>query len=124
MKIVVAVDEDKRTIVKRTGQSAFFAIYEDEKCVEYVPNKHHDGGHHEHTHNHESNHSEEEQVAHTNSHTKDVQGLKGCDVILVQAIGENMKEALDSVGLKVKKVREKHGATADELVKNFLAGKI
>ena len=122
MKIVVAVDEDKQTIVKRTGQSAFFAIYEDEKCVEYVPNKHHDGGRHEHKH--ESNHSPVEHEAHTNSHTKDVQGLKGCDVILVQAIGENMKEALDSVGLKVKKVREKHGATADELVKNFLAGKI
>lgn len=124
MKIVVAVDEDKKTIVKRTGQSAFFAIYEDEKCIEYVPNRHHDGGHDGHTHNHEHNHSHEEHEAHTNSHAKDVQGLKGCDIILVQAVGENMKEALDSVGLQVKKIRQKHGLTADEVVKNFLNGNI
>ena len=31
MKIAVAVGEDKQTIIKRTGQSAFFTIYEDEK---------------------------------------------------------------------------------------------
>jgi len=124
MKIVVAVDEDKQTIVKRTGQSAFFAIYEDEKCIGYVPNKHHNGGHSEHTHNHEHNHSNEEDEEHTNSHRKDVEALKHCDIILVQAVGENMKEALESIGLDVKKVRQKHGSTADELVKNFLNGNI
>jgi len=48
MKIVLAVDEDKQTIVKKTGQSAYFAIYEDDRLVEFVPNKHH-GGHHTHT---------------------------------------------------------------------------
>jgi len=35
-----------------------------------------------------------------------------------------MKEALESIGLKVKKIRQKHGTTADEVVKNFLAGNI
>jgi hypothetical protein len=35
-----------------------------------------------------------------------------------------MREALESVGLRVKKIRQKHGATADEVVKNFLAGNI
>lgn len=120
MKIVVAVDEDKETIVKRTGQSAFFAIFEDDKVVEFVPNKHHDGGHHAHTHNHEHNESHEEHEAHTNSHRKDVQALKGCDIILVQAVGENMKEALESIGLKIKKVRQKDGKTASEVVANFL----
>lgn len=50
MKIVLAGDEDKQTIVKKTGQSAYFAIYEDDRLVEFVPNKHHDGGHHTHTH--------------------------------------------------------------------------
>jgi predicted Fe-Mo cluster-binding NifX family protein len=124
MKIVVAVDEDKETIVKRTGQSAFFAIFEDEKLVEFVPNKHHDGGHHAHTHKHEHNASNEEHKAHTNSHRKDVKKLEGCDIILVRMIGENMREALESVGLKIKKVREKHGEKADEIVKNFLDGNV
>jgi predicted Fe-Mo cluster-binding NifX family protein len=126
MRIVLAVDEDKKTIVKRTGQSAFFAIYEDEKLVEFVPNKHHDGGHDAHTHEHEHSHDESHATheAHTNSHRKDVEGLKGCDIILVQAVGENMKEALESVGLKIKKIREKHGATADEVIANFLSGNI
>ncbi len=124
MKIVIAVDEDKKTVVKRTGQSAFFAIYEDDKLVDMVPNKHHDGGHHAHTHNHEHNESHQEHEAHTNSHKKDVEGLRGCDVILVRMIGENMREALESVGLKIKKVREKHGENADEIVKNFLDGNV
>ena len=61
---------------------------------------------------------------HTNEHKKDVIGLKECDIILVQAVGENMKEALESIGLKVKKIRKKDGLTADEVIKNFLANKI
>ena len=124
MKIVLAVDEDKQKIVKKTGQSAYFAIYEDDKLVNFVPNKHHDGGHHTHTHKHEHDYSEMEHKEHINSHRKDVQALKGCDIILVQAVGENMKEALESIGLKVKKIRQKHGTIADEVVKNFLSGNI
>jgi len=124
MKIVLAVDEDKQTIVKRTGQSAYFAIYEDDKLVELVPNKHHDGGHHAHRHNESHDHEGLSHDEHTNSHRKDVEALQGCDIILVQAVGENMREALESVGLRVKKIRQKHGATADEVVKNFLAGNI
>jgi len=122
MKIVLAVDEDKQTIVKRTGQSAYFAIYEDEKLLKLVPNKHHDGGHHAHTHEH--SHTQEDHESHTNSHKKDVQALQGCDIILVRALGENMKEALESVGLKIKKIREKHGLLADEVIHNFLNNKI
>jgi len=110
LRIVLAVDEDKKTIVKKTGQSAYFAIYEDDKFVGVVPNKHHDGEHHTHLHD----------EAHTNSHRKDVEALKDCDIILVQAVGTNMKEALEFIGLKVKKIRQKHGATADEVVYNFL----
>lgn len=118
MKIVLAVDQDKETIVKRTGQCAYFVIYEDENFVDIIPNKHHDGGHHAHTHQH---HNEQE---HTNSHRKDVESLKGCDIILVQAVGENMREALESVGLKIKKIRQKDGVTAETVVQNFLANKI
>ena len=124
MKIVLAVDEDKKTIVKRTGQSAYFAIYEDDKLVDLVPNKHHDGGHHAHREHEEHDHSDREHEEHTNSHRKDVQALQNCDIILVQAVGENMKEALESIGLKVKKIRQKHGATADEVIANFLSGNI
>jgi len=124
MRIVLAVDEDKETIVKRTGQSAYFAIYEDDKLVDLLPNKHHDGGHHAHRHNEEHDDEGLSHDEHTNSHRKDVEALKDCDIILVQAVGENMKEALESIGLKVKKIRQKHGATASEVVKNFLSGNI
>ena len=33
-----------------------------------------------------------------------MEGLKGCDIILVQAVGENMKDALISLGITVKKI--------------------
>ena len=124
MKIVLAVDEDKKTIVKRTGQSAYFAIYNDDKLVEIVPNKHHDGGHHAHRENEEEDHSQMAHDEHTNSHRKDVEALSDCDIFLLQAVGENMKEALESIGLEVKKIRQKHGVTADEVVRNFLDGNI
>ncbi len=124
MRIVLAVDEDKKTIVKRTGQSAYFAIYNDDKLVEILPNKHHDGGHHTHRENEEDDHSQMAHDEHTNSHKKDVEALKDCDIILVQAVGENMKEALESIGLKVQKIRQKHGTIADEVVRNFLDGNI
>ena len=124
MKIVLAVDEDKKTIIKRTGQSAYFAIYNERELVEIVPNKHHDGGHHSHRKNEEHNHSGLSHTEHTNSHRKDVELLKGCDLMLVQAVGENMKEALESVGLEVKKIRQKDGITAQEVIENFYDGNI
>ena len=124
MKIVLAVDEDKQTIVKRTGQSAYFAVYEDDKLVELVPNRHHDGRDHAHRDSEAHDHEGLNHKAHTNSHRKDVETLKDCDIILVQAVGKNMKEALESIGLKVKKIRQKDGSTADEVVKNFLSGNI
>jgi len=116
MKIVLAVDLDKQTIVKRTGQAPFFVIYEDGKILKYVDNSHK----HSHSHNHAEMHHHE----HTNEHKKDVELLNGCDIFLVQAVGENMKEAIESVGMQVKKIRQKHGQTADEVVDNFLKGNI
>ncbi len=124
MKIVLAVDEDKETIIKRTGQSAFFAIYDERELVKIVPNKHHDGGHNAHRENEEHDHGGLSHDEHTNSHRKDVELLKGCDLMLVQAVGENMKEALESVGLEVKKIRQKHGLTAQEVIDNFYDGNI
>ena len=120
MKIVVAVDSDKETIVKKTGQAAFFAIYEDGKILEFVQNGHGHGNHGEGNPQGGAHHKHMQEAEHTSSHKKDVMGLSGCDIILVQAVGENMKDALESIGLKVKKIRQKHGSTADEVVKNFL----
>ncbi|MEA2098856.1 MAG: NifB/NifX family molybdenum-iron cluster-binding protein [Campylobacterota bacterium] len=126
IKIAIPVDSDKQTIIKRTGQAIYFAIYEDTKVVDYVKNNH---GHGEHGKgegeggaHHKHEHLEDKE--HISSHKKDIMGLVGCDVILVQAVGEHMKEALDSIGLKVKKIRKKDGATADEAVKNFLDNNI
>lgn len=122
MKIAIPVDNDKSTIVKKTGQSAFFAIYENGKVVDYVVNRHGQGSHGEGEPQGGAHHKHENlgQAEHTNEHKKDAMGLTGCDMILVQAIGENMKEALESMGLKVKKIRQKHGSTADEVMKNFM----
>lgn len=118
MKIAVPVDSDKKTIIKRTGQAIYFAIYENGVAVDFVKNNHGHGNHGEENHHHHDGMGHKE---HTSSHKKDVMGLVGCDLILVQAVGENMKEALDSIGLKVQKIRKKDGETADEAVKNFLA---
>ncbi len=122
MKIAVAVDTDKKTIVKRTGQAAYFAIYENNKLLDLIENQHGEGNHGKGDpqggayHKHELMASHE----HTNEHKKDAIGLAGCDVILVQAVGEHMKAALESMGLKVQKIRKKDGVIADEAVRNFL----
>ncbi len=126
MRIAVAVDNDKETIIKKTGQAVYFAIYEDEKVVEFIKNSHGEGNHGEGNpvggahHKHEHMQNDE----HTSSHKKEILGLKGCDIILVQAVGENMKDALISLGISVKKIRKKDGVTADEAVKNFLNNNI
>lgn len=123
MKIAVPVENDKSTIAKKTGRSAFFAVYENEKVVEYVQNRHghgeHGEGHGEGGAHHKHEHMQNDE--HVNSHKKDILGIADCDVILVQVVGEHMKEALSSMGIDVKKVRQKDGSTADEVVKNYLA---
>ena len=122
MKIAVAVDADKKTIVKRTGQAAYFAIYEDDTLLDLIQNQHGEGNHGKGNPQGGAHHKHENMAndAHTNEHKKDVMGLAGCDVILVQAVGEHMKEALKSMGLKVQKIRKKDGITANEAVRNFL----
>jgi len=115
MKIVIPVEEDKTTIAKRTGQCAYFLVYEDGVLHQIIENSHGKAHHHEHQHNHD--HEE-----HTNSHRKDVAQLKGCDVIIVRAVGENMKEALSEIGLEIKKIRQKDATTAQEAVEKFQNG--
>ncbi len=126
MRIAIAVDNDKKTIIKKTGQAVYFAIYEDENPVEYIKNNHEEGNHGKGDpeggahHHHEHLHNEK----YTSSHKKDIMGIKDCDIILVQAVGEHMKEVLVSLGITVKKIRKKDGITADEAVKNFLNNNI
>jgi len=104
MKIVIPVGVDKKTVFKRTGHAPYFAIYEDEKLVKFVGN----------------GHSHKDDEDHTNGHQKDIDGIQGCDIILVRMIGEHMREALNNLNIKIKKVREKDGLVADEVIANFL----
>ena len=113
MRIAVPVDSDKETIFKRVGQAPFFAIYQDNQVVEYIPNSH---GHlHHDEHEHGDDHEE-----HTKAHKKDTAGISNCDVILVQMIGEHMREAIESHNIKIQKIRQKDGTTSNEAVANFL----
>ncbi len=112
MKILVPVDSDEKTVFKRTGQAPFFNIYEESQLLESVPNNH--GGGHGYKHAHDDS------KEHLNEHKKDIESLRGCDIILVQALGEHMKEALESISLDVMKLRKDDGVFADEVVENFL----
>ena len=119
MKIAVPVDTDKKTIVQRTGRAPFFAIYEDDKLLDVVEVASGEG-HHGHENGHDE-HVHEDDEEHVQGHKKDIMGINGCDVVLFQMIGEHMREAIESLGIKLKKIRKKDGSTADEVVKNFLA---
>jgi len=116
MKIVIPVDSDKETIFKRTGRAPFFAIYEESTRVDVLVNTHAHSHSEEDEHQHTHEHSENE-VEH---HRQDIQNLQGCDVILAQAVGENMAKALESIGLEVQKISKVDGLTATEVVGKFL----
>jgi len=111
MKIAIPVSEDKDTIFKRTGQAPLFAIYDDNKFLKVVENGH--------SHNHDD-HEHLEETEHINGHLKDIEGLKGCSIILVQAMGPHMKEALEMLGIKVIKIGKEYGKSAKEAVAKYL----
>ncbi len=106
MKIAIPVGRDKQTVFKRTGKAPFFLIYENQKLIRIVSNSHIEE-------NEELDESE-------HNHSKDFQKLKGCDIILVQAIGKNVSQALDDIGLKAQKIRKIDGTTADEVIEKIL----
>ncbi|MDY0121720.1 MAG: NifB/NifX family molybdenum-iron cluster-binding protein [Sulfurimonas sp.] len=116
MKIVVPVDSDKKTIVKRTGQAPFFAVFNDTKLEEIIQNEHAAGGH-EHDHD-DAHHHEGE----GNHHRRDIQKFQNCDIILARAVGPQMQSALESVSIKIQKISKYDGDQAQELVAKFLAG--
>lgn len=117
IKIVVPVDIDKKTIYKRTGKAPFFLIYEDRKLVDIMINNH--------VKNHDDeNHHEENSEKEVLNHIRDIQNLKNCDIILAQAIGKNMGQALESIGLKIQKISRIDGITANEVIDKFLQNKL
>jgi predicted Fe-Mo cluster-binding NifX family protein len=109
MKRAIPVLDDSLEIFERTGQAPYFAIFEDDKFIELRQNPKH--SHHEHhTHNHE----------HTNEHKHQVTtALYDVDEILVRRVGEHMQEALKDAGIKIVKIRKKHGDNAKEVIKNL-----
>ena len=124
MKIAVPVEGENLQVYTRVGRAPFFAIFED-GTFEGLRVNHHAGSHHdgkeEHGSRQPSAHAFEpyskEEVEH---HKKDLHNLADVDVMLVRAVGPNMKEALELSGIEVVKTRKKDGEKADELVKNFL----
>ncbi len=139
-KIAVAVKDDTLEIFVRVGRAPWFAIFEQGKFVGLRPNHHaashdHEGGHHggghgdgrgmgsghgkQHGHDHTATevHSPEEVAL----HRKDIANLADVDVILVRAMGPNMKEALALQGIEIVKMHKKDGDKADEWVKKYLA---
>lgn len=115
MRIAIAVEGENLKIVKRTGQAPYFAIFEDrefEQIVEATKG-------HAHDHHEEHDHGGNEE--HISGHGKSLANIADCDLLLVQAIGEHMSEAVERVGIAVKKIRQKDGEYANEAVVNYLA---
>ena len=142
-KIAVAVAGKNLEIFVRVGRAPWFAIFEEGKFVELRPNKHaashdHEGGHHgggqghgrgmggghggQHHHDHDHDHGgmEEYSAEEVELHRKDLENLSDVDVILVRAMGPNMKEALELHGIEIVKMRKKDGTTAEAFVEKYL----
>ncbi len=127
MKIAVAVHDKDLEIFVRVGRAPWFAIFEEGAFIELRPNKHaashdHEGGHHGggQGHHHEHAHTEEHSPEEVELHRKDLENLSDVDVILVRAMGPNMKEALELHGIEIVKMRKKDGEKASELVEKYL----
>ena len=135
MKIAIPTN-DRKTIAKRTGRAAEFAIYhiEDNEIhsIEYQKNIHsHDdhgsdegnhkkrGGEHGkgqggggHKHNHDHNHEHGE-----HNHDELLLVLKDIDILLVRAIGKYMKKTLQkgNVNYQLVKIDD-----ISEILENYL----
>lgn len=136
-RIAVAVKDENLEIFVRVGRAPWFAIFEEGVFVELRPNKHaashdhegghghgggHGSGHGQHHHDAEHDHAgmEEHSPEEVELHRKDLENLSDVDVILVRAMGPNMKEALELNGIEIIKMRKKDGETAGALVQKYL----
>jgi len=122
MRIAVPVYDEGLEVFTRVGQAPYFAIF-NQGAYEGLRENLHAVRHKDHHDHHEGGHHHVE--AHTKEgvegHKKDLSNLHDIDVILVRAVGPNMKEALETIGIQVVKVRKKDGEKADELVNNYLS---
>jgi len=130
MKIAIPTN-DRKTIAKRTGRAAEFAIYNIEKgeilSIDYQKNTHthhddHDrsegnhrqghgggNGHGRHHHEHgEHHHGHDDHNHEHGEHTHDeiITQLKGIDVLFVRAIGKYMKKDLQNGNIAYQLVKD------------------
>ena len=117
MKRAIPVFGENLEIFERTGQAPFFAVFEDDKLLELRENPKHSHSHTHHHHDH--NHADDEN--HTNEHRNQALVIQDCGEILVRRVGPNMQEALKEAGIKIVKMRKKHGDKADEVIKLYLS---
>ena len=141
MKIAIATN-DRKTIAKRTGRAAEFAIYHVENgeilSIDYQKNTHthhddhdrsegnhrqgHGGGHGHghgdgHGHNHEHHHDHDhEHGEHT--HDEIVSQLKGIDMFLIRAVGKYMRKDLKNGNIPFQMVKTDN---IEETLSNYLS---
>jgi len=116
MKRAIPVYDENLEIFERTGQAPYLAIFDEDKFLELRVNPKHS---HSHTH-HDYNHNHSDDKEHTNEHRNQVVVINDCGEILVRRVGPNMQEALKEAGIKIVKIRKKHGDKADEVIKLYL----
>jgi predicted Fe-Mo cluster-binding NifX family protein len=114
MTIAIPVEGENLKIVKRTGQAPYFAIYNNDEFIKLVaaPKGHSQDEHKEHDHGDDEEHIQ--------GHSKSLVNISECDLILVQAIGEHMKEALERENITIKKIRQKDGEFASQAIESYL----
>lgn len=105
LKIAVPVNNDKINICQRTGQAAYFAIYEDGIFVKSIKNEHHP----------------KKDDTSKIKHYKNIEQLKDCDVILLNNVGIHVKNTLENINIKIQKVTKKDGLKAQELVNKYIS---
>ena len=131
MKIAIATN-DRKTIAKRTGRAAEFAIYNIEngeiQSIDYQKNTHthHDDhdrneGNHRQGHGggHGQLHGEHEHHHEHGAHTHDdiITQLKGIDMLLLKAVGKYMRKDLKRGNIPFQMVKENN---IKEIISNYL----
>lgn len=114
MEIAIATD-DRKSIAKRTGRAAEFAIYSIEngeiQSIDYKKNKHthhHESGKGEHNHQHD--HGE-------HKHDEIIDQLQGVDMFLLRAVGKYLKNDLKKGNIPFQLVKVDN---IKEIISNYL----
>lgn len=116
MKIAVPVEGDTLKVVEKTGSAPCFALFEDAAFVTLIASMQ-PAGQHQHVAHHYHHGADE---AHVHAHASRLSGLQGVDVMLFRRVGEHMRQAVEQMGITMKKSRERDGDTATAMVQAFL----